>query len=400
VQRPGPGTPDGGERDPRLDGVRGIAILLVLLCHLTQFGGIAPDGPWPDRAWRALTLPLGFGVDLFFVLSGFLITGILLETRESPGYFRIFYARRFLRIFPLYYGALAAAFLVLPLVPELAVSLEPVRRDAFWYWTYLTNYRFAEVGWPRVPYLGHFWTLAVEEQFYLVWPAVVRFLPRRLLPWLCVTAIVLGTWGRVHSWNLDEPASATLATHLRLDGLAIGALLAWLAREPGGLSRWRRIAAWAGAAAAVVAIVLIARGGTDGPELAGRAFLQVFQALAFGAFLVLAMTAPRGAALPRVLSSGWLTRLGLYSYSLYVVHAPILVWLGRHDYNAKLLPAVLGSRLPAALVHAAVAGGACVLLAALSYHQFESRFLALKRHVRYAAPRRRESPREERARAV
>jgi peptidoglycan/LPS O-acetylase OafA/YrhL len=171
--------PDDRERDPRLDGVRGIAILLVLVYHLTLYGGMAPNGPFLDRLWRTWTLPLGLGVDLFFVLSGFLITGILLDTKDGPDYFRNFYARRFLRIFPLYYATLAATFLLIP----------AVRLDAVWYWTYLINYRFADVGWPRVAYLGHFWTLAVEEQFYLVWPALVFFVPRRVLPWLCVAAV-------------------------------------------------------------------------------------------------------------------------------------------------------------------------------------------------------------------
>ena len=382
-------TPED-ERDPRLDGVRGIAILLVLVCHLTQYGGIGPNGPWADRTWKALTLPMGFGVDLFFVLSGFLITGILLDTRDGPGYFKTFYARRVLRIFPLYYASLAVALLLLPVL----------RRDAFWYWTYTINYRFADISWPRVPYLGHFWSLAVEEQFYLVWPALVRFLPRRVLPWVCVAAVALGGWGRVHAFNAGEPPRANIVTHLHLDGLAIGSLLAWLARRPGGLPRWRGLAGPVAAIGAVACVVLIARGGGDGPELASRAFQQTALALTFGAGLLLAVTAEAGSRFRAALCAPWLTRVGLYSYSLYVIHAPILVWAGRHHMGAELLPRVFGSRLPGFFLIAAGYAALCLALSALSYHQFERRFLALKRYFRYARPVPPETVERARARAV
>jgi peptidoglycan/LPS O-acetylase OafA/YrhL len=369
-------TREDGVRDPRLDGIRGIAILLVLLCHLTQFGGLGTSAPFLDRAWRELTLPLGFGVDLFFVLSGFLITGILLDTRESAGYFRVFYARRILRIFPLYYATLLVLFLVLPTPP----------REPIWYWTYLTNHHFAEVGWPKIPYLGHFWSLAVEEQFYLLWPAVVFFLPRRALPWFCLCSIALSTSLRIHAFQEGEPIYARLATHLRLDGLAMGGMLACIARQPGGLRRWRGLVSGVGAAATVAVLVMLVRGGHTAPDIAGYALMQTATALMFGAGLALSVTTGPGAPLHRWLTARWLRRVGLYSYSLYVLHAPIIVWLGRHQWNARLFPEILGSRLPGLLLWSACVGAFCIALSALSYHQFERRFLALKRFVPYTKP--------------
>jgi peptidoglycan/LPS O-acetylase OafA/YrhL len=368
-------TPDERARDPRLDGVRGIAILLVLVCHLTQYGGMRPDGPFLDRVWRAWTMPLGFGVDLFFVLSGFLITGILLDTREGPDYFRNFYARRVLRIFPLYYASLAVAFLLIP----------SVRRDAVWYWTYLTNFRFAEVGWPKVPYLGHFWSLAVEEQFYLVWPALVFFLPRRALPWLCLGAVAYGIAGRYALLQAGAPLYANLATQLHLDGLAIGCLLACLARRPKGLAPWRPLAVVVAAGATVATIVLHWR-GYEAPTVGKRVLLQTIVSLGFGGCLLLAATASPSSRLRAALCAPWLTRVGLYSYSLYVIHAPILVWAGRHEVNVRLLPSVLGSQLPAQLLFSALTAALCLALSALSYHQLELRFLALKRYFRYRRP--------------
>jgi peptidoglycan/LPS O-acetylase OafA/YrhL len=383
-------TPDDRERDPRLDGVRGIAILLVLLCHLTQYGGLRPVGPFLDRVWWAWTMPLGFGVDLFFVLSGFLITGILLDTRDGPDYFRNFYARRILRIFPLYYASLVVAFLLIP----------AVRGDAIWYWTYLTNYRFADVGWPRVPYLGHFWSLAVEEQFYLVWPALVFFLPRRLLPWVCVAAVGYGIYGRTQLFDLGEPNYASLATHVRLDGLGVGCLIACLSRQRRGLDPWRIPAGIVGAVAAIAAFVLHARGGGDEPTVLARVYLGTFQALAFGAGVLFAATAAPGSWLRRALCAPWLTRVGLYSYSLYVIHAPILVWMHRHGFNTSALPRVLGSQLPAHLLFSALTAALCLALSALSYHQLESRFLALKKHFRYRKPAAKPPVEQVQARAV
>ena len=367
-------TPDDRERDPRLDGVRGIAILLVLVCHLTQYGGMAPNGPTLDRLWRAWTLPLGLGVDLFFVLSGFLITGILLDTRDGPGYFRNFYARRFLRIFPLYYATLAVTFLLIP----------AVRGDAVWYWTYLINYRFADVGWPRVPFLGHFWTLAVEEQFYLVWPALVFFVPRRILPWVCVAAAGTSIWGRLGTFHANLPAYANLATHLRLDALAIGGLIAWLARRPQGLTRLRPLAVVLFWVCSVAAIYLFAHENDPIPTMGERVFKTTVLAVGFGAFVLLAASAAPASRLRAALCTPWLTRIGLYSYSLYVIHHVILIGLSRHHWNLRRFDlSLFGSQLPAQLVFSVVVGGLCVALSALSYHQLESRFLALKRYFRY-----------------
>ena len=355
--------------------MRGIAILLVLVCHLTQYGGMRPDGPFLDRVWRAWTMPLGFGVDLFFVLSGFLITGILLDTREGPDYFRNFYARRVLRIFPLYYAALAVAFLLIP----------SVRRDALWYWTYLTNFRFAEVGWPKVPYLGHFWSLAVEEQFYLVWPALVFFLPRRVLPWLCLGAVAYGITRTLRpppgrGTPLRQPRHPASS---RRSGDRLPAGLPGATAE--GLAPWRPLAVAVAAVATVATIVLYWR-RYEAPTVGNRVLLQTIVALGFGGCLLLAATASPTSRLRAALCAPWLTRVGLYSYSLYVIHAPIIVWAGRHEVNVRMLPSVLGSQLPAQLLFSALTAALCLALSALSYHQLELRFLALKRYFRYRRP--------------
>ena len=163
-----------------LDGVRGIAILLVLLFHL--------ELPYPAGAPRLLFAPLLIGwsgVDLFFVLSGFLITGILIDTRDCRNYFSSFYMRRVLRIMPLYLLAVFAYFAVaLPIAHHFGYWSARNGSAQMWFWLHLSN-------WPAafgtvVPFIGHFWSLSVEEQFYFVWPLVVLFVrPSRLIHVCC-----------------------------------------------------------------------------------------------------------------------------------------------------------------------------------------------------------------------
>ena len=129
------------------------------------------------------------GVDLFFVLSGFLITSILYEAKQSDGYFKNFYMRRVLRIFPLYYGVLFVAFAVVPLFhPYQTGFYKTISHNQIFLWTYLQNY--VQLPWEGWAGFTHFWSLAVEEQFYLVWPAVVFLLNRRALMGVSIGMVV------------------------------------------------------------------------------------------------------------------------------------------------------------------------------------------------------------------
>ena len=213
---------------PALDGLRGIAILLVMLHHFTHFeqttGFDGPVGSLLAFCWT--------GVDLFFVLSGFLITGILLDTRGGERYFTNFYARRILRIFPLYYLVLFLAFVVLPKFPAVYPVLtgvppaEQVDVPQWPYWLYLTNVSVAERGWVH-GWLDVAWSLAIEEQFYVVWPLLVWLCPPRLVALLCAVILVAEPIARIYAREMDyQVIWIYVLTWYRLDGLAIGALLA------------------------------------------------------------------------------------------------------------------------------------------------------------------------------
>jgi peptidoglycan/LPS O-acetylase OafA/YrhL len=379
--RPAP-TMIGGHV-PALDGLRGVAVLLVLAFHLAHLDGAAG---LPARALLGATRFGWSGVDLFFVLSGFLITGILLDAKGAPGYFRSFYVRRALRIFPLYYAYLAVLFWAVPrLAPVGAVDVHPGSQA--WMWTYLSNVLFArEGGFHASPYAGHFWSLAVEEQFYLAWPLAVWLFPRR---WLAAVALALvgGAFALrlgIHRTTFNATAAYVL-TPARADALAVGALVAIGLRTPGAPERMRRAAPWAlAASAAAVAALWWARGSFFGGDPSVQVWGFGPLALGYAAVLVLALPAAGGPSrLGRALSAGWLRSAGRYSYGLYVLHYPIFLGLEALGVSSAVLASSLGSELLGILAFAAIGGGASIAGALLSWHLIEKRFLALKDRVPY-----------------
>ncbi len=357
-----------------LDGVRGLAILMVLAHNLNVLTG--PQTPAGQAVSRIDDLGW-VGVQLFFVLSGFLITGILLDTRESDNYYRAFLGRRVLRIFPLYYGTLAVAFVVLPLLGPH----HPPSDGQLWLWTYTSNWAApAGHGNPEFP---HFWSLAVEEQFYLVWPFVVRALsPRRLLA-LCVGLAAASFGVRLGMRLIDTgPEPVYMWTICRMDALAVGAAVATVLRMPywAELIKLRaREICWAAFIIAVAGFV-ITRGDPRTTRMSQTLGYSIL-ALAFAVLVFAAVMAEarRRGALYRGLTWRPLRMLGIYSYGMYVFHVPIHRALGlpilyRWVPEGEPVGAKLG--IAYLVVTSAVSFGAAVV----SYHLVERRFLALKRY--------------------
>jgi len=379
-ESPSQAAPSPGAHVPALDGLRGVAVLLVLVFHFAHIDG---DGGGVERVLLGFTRSGWAGVDLFFVLSGFLITGILLDARGSDGYFRAFYLRRVLRIFPLYYAYLAVLFFLLPAVlPTL-----DVRRDTQgWLWTYLGNVLFArEGGFHASPFTGHFWSLAVEEQFYLVWPLLVWWLPRRRLAAVCL-GLVAGAFAlrfAIHRTTFNATAAYVL-TPARMDALALGALVAVAAREPTWWPRVRRLAPWGlAAAAAAVGAVWARQGGLFGGDPVVQVWAFGPLAVGFAAVLVLALGGGAPSPLSRALSGPALRTAGKYSYGLYVLHYPIFLALDAAGITSAALAARLGGRLAGIAAFVAVAGAVTFAGAFLSWHGMEKRFLRWKDLVPY-----------------
>jgi peptidoglycan/LPS O-acetylase OafA/YrhL len=363
---------------PALDGVRGVAILLVLINH---FSPEHDYGNTLAKIFQPITNSMTVGVDLFFVLSGFLITGILLRARSSTRYFRNFYSRRALRIFPLYYFVLILLAIGLYTIPSWK-NLTTLRDAWPWYWFYGTNYLICRTEFTFLDHaqvsLGHFWSLAVEEHFYLFWPLMVWLLSDRALLRLCITLIVLAPVCRAYAVLSGEgPLVPYVATQCRMDCLALGALLAVLIQRRSAAQLFANFK-WVGIGCAVASIVCFALDGrVIGSIHMGKPVAIIsysFVAFAWAAFLLLSLQ-PAG-LFNRVLSQRWLRFFGVYSYGMYIYHRLILNTLTTWFSMRKL--AWHGLIWTAVIPHYALCLAATALMAFASYHLFEKHFLKLK----------------------
>lgn len=359
------------ERIPGLDAIRGMAILLVTVY---RFNGGAAAAEGVDNPLFRLAA-VGFrGVDLFFVLSGFLVTGILLASKRQPGYFQNFYARRALRIFPLYYGFLFLALIVAPIVSQRAGTIFAEARDhQAWLWLYGTNILQAKNGgWPFGCF-DHFWSLAVEEHFYLVWPLVIYFANYRAAIATCVTVIVLAPAARV-TWLMvgGNDVAPEVFTLFRADSLAMGALAAVLMKQPSSAA-WLVPVARQGVWLLVLALVML--------KLSGRRWLTlpdtVFAAL-FACLIVVAMTARIGSLPGRFWNARWLQFFGKYSYAMYVFQFPLIPLLAPL-LSVEILAVHLGNATLARIAYIVLMTTITTALAVVSWHLYEKHFLALKR---------------------
>jgi peptidoglycan/LPS O-acetylase OafA/YrhL len=336
---------------PELQGLRGIAVLAVVLYHShPRF-----EGTWFYRA----SLWGWAGVNLFFVLSGFLITSILLEARGKPRYFRNFYARRALRIWPVYLLVLAICYGRADWFVGMPVG--QAIRTAPW-WAYLL---FVQNLFPLnlPPALGQTWSLAIEEQYYFVWAPVVRILRR---PWMLACVLVLAMvasplFRMVHAGWITPTHTLT-----HLDGIATGSLLA-VGLYATGLSR----RAWIAIAVACMIAGFTAAGTVAG----GTAWLDTALSAGFGG-AVLASIASTGARNPvnAMLRRGPLAYLGKISYGMYMVHILVFVFFGWFDQRMDAY-GVAGNM---AVVSLRLAGS--IVAATVLWYGFESRILRFKRY--------------------
>jgi peptidoglycan/LPS O-acetylase OafA/YrhL len=363
---------------PALDGVRGLAILAVL-AHQLLLDGRANDRLlnllWvaPEAGWA--------GVQLFFVLSGFLITGILIDTRDARRRWSSFFVRRGLRIFPPYYLLLALLFVVLPALARLPPDVVSENRHQGWYWLYLANWSL--LGHARINLLGHCWSLSVEEQFYLLWPFVVFLVRERTLIRVCVVVIVTALVAR--TWMVFagmDPEWAYELTVSRMDALALGALLSILVRRHQfwtmALPRLRR---WTWLVGAMLLGIGLAAGGyarTNRVTLTlGQTVLAVGSALLV---LVAVRDHTRGGGRAGA-SLSWrpLRLFGKHSYAIYLFHHPLHLALQR-IFLAALVARMTRAQYLATQLTYFVAGSAVLLGLAMVFHVvFERPILSLKR---------------------
>ncbi|MDR3414446.1 MAG: acyltransferase [Formivibrio sp.] len=370
---------------PELDGIRGIAILLVLLSHV---GGTLRSPIY--NVFNTISGQGWIGVDLFFVLSGFLITRILLTTNNSTNYYKRFYIRRGLRIWPLYYLAVLLAFTALAVASHLSFyhSLTAAKSQfagdpvADWhnlpmYLLYLQNFWLGDVGGFSV--LAVTWTLCIEEQYYLVWPLCVRnfsihALLRFAVGFALISSLLRLSIHFIYPDNFDLFHWITYHfTPLHLDAILLGSALAicfYLKRQ--FLENMALLYTALGVGGAVSLICVCYMGNPYAESL-----IYFALSVTFAAIVALAL-------------QGWGRRLfrnpplryiGKISYSLYLLHPPIFNALSSHSVMAKLgfSHNIAATEFAFATLSFALSIG----VAAFSWHFFESRILALK--TRFAA---------------
>jgi peptidoglycan/LPS O-acetylase OafA/YrhL len=362
---------------PLLDGVRGLAVLLLLAHQFVLDVLPAKGAPAAARLLEDALEPGWVGVQLFFVLSGFLITGVLLDSKGRPNYLRSFYARRVLRIFPLYYLLLVTLAFVLPHLGPVPPLLRADAGAMPLAWIYLSNWT-VKVPAP----IGHCWSLAVEEQFYLLWPFVVAASssPRLLRICFGLAVLALGVRIAVLASGLS-PEIAYQNTFARIDALALGAAGALLVRQPAMLRRFAPGLRFALVAAALSLVGCAAFGlGRTGAvtQIAGYSLL----AIVFALIIVVGVLeqAAAGGRLSATLSSRPLRLFGKYSYGIYILQLPVHIFVSKTLLARWLAYRDGGPYVFIQLVYSAGMTALLLGLAMLSYHLYEKHFLRLKRH--------------------
>lgn len=378
-------SPNFRTRIPELDGLRGLAILFVLIFHFGCDANSAADHRWLFHLIDVGSL-FWSGVDLFFVLSGFLIGGILLDVRNSPNYFRTFYTRRAFRIIPIYALVVGAFYL-------LMASGFPARTGSDWlfgrtvpwyaYLTFTQNIGFA-TGTPSLAlWLSATWSLAVEEQFYLILPAVIWLASDRLLPYLLGGAILSAPLLRL-LLNLNyahgKVASLTLMP-CRADALLLGVAVAMLVRrrslwESLKTQRVRLVSGWIVLLAGLPLFILF--GAANPLESFWMSTVGLSWIALFYAGLLLLALIYSDSWYGRILRISWLMGLGTISYSVYLFHWPVLgltFMLLRHKRPWAETSGERGLLLLALAV--------TIVTASLSWTFFEKRLLKLGHDAKY-----------------
>lgn len=352
-----------------LDGIRGLAAILIVYIHL--FHSWVPNSPAPLFWARNFSALSWTGVHLFFILSGFLIGGILIRQRGSSSYFKVFYLRRALRIFPLYFLLVATVFVVLPFLntPDTSPSAIPT-------WSYLVfmqNFYMAATGQWGLTGLGVTWSVAVEEQFYVFAPLLIAFIPLRFLPICLLAALGLAPALRQLS---PFPADEYILFGA-IDSLALGTLFAWVYHYHLKWfmnSRARIIAALA----SVVGVITLCL-GVFGYHFSP--FKETFIAAAWGGFFWLVLSY-LGTAITAPLRTSLLVWMGGRSYAIYLFHSffySIVLYLLTGSFSNRV-------NLTTGLFSALSAFGLTLLFAWASYRWIEGPLIKLGQRLIYSPP--------------
>jgi peptidoglycan/LPS O-acetylase OafA/YrhL len=357
-------TPAKRPHFPALDGLRGVACLLVVFYH----------------NFPALHGYLFFGwlaMDIFFVLSGFLITDILINTIGSENFLKNFYARRLLRVFPLYFTSMILFLLVLPFVINFPFPIDYFLSNQIYYWTFLQNWLLILHPHPSQSYLNHLWSMAVEEQFYLLWPFIFIAI-RKPKPLLALLAVLLIVFNVVRFWlwinHIEGFNYFSFFSFTRIDGICIGCMVALLQKlNTNFIGKNTAIIVLAFAAINFIFYLVNLRYGNTFPYiLVGYSTFS----MVFG-LLVYDLINQRTKFFELILSVSFLRFFGMISYGTYIFHWPLYLlispWLT--NWAVVHLP-----QFPPSLFASIIATLLAFCIGYTSYRFFELRFLRLKKY--------------------
>ena len=344
-----------------IDGLRGIAIVLTIILHYITRGGHVPVYYLPTPLFNLFD-SFWFGVDIFFVLSGFLIGGIILDNKSTGNFFKVFYLRRALRILPVALFTILFAYLVMPAIGVSFPHENQVPAPA--YFLFINNYWTAS-GVRTYPPLGPMWSLAIEEQFYLVAPLIMLMMGRYYLITALSFILLASPWIRLSSNWL----SVWDFTLYRLDGLSAGILVAMMLRN-------QQFIAYAKAnrqnmrafVLLIVASMLLFHMSSEFTLSQRVAFGVSLNSLA-AAGIILYLSTSADSRMSAFLSHSWLVKLGHWSFFLYLMHMPILICVRATKMPSPLIPTV--------------SMAICLMCAWLSWRYFESPLIGLGRQKNY-----------------
>jgi peptidoglycan/LPS O-acetylase OafA/YrhL len=348
---------------PALDGLRGLAICMIILHHNFDF--------------LAFTRPAWISLDLFFVLSGFLITGILLRKRSSHRFLRDFYARRVLRIFPIYYLSIVLLLFVLPKLIDYGFSMNYFLSNQYWFWLEIQNWLFILKPDGNNNFLNHYWSLGLEEQFYLVSPWIIllikpvqKIISFLLFLLLTVFVIRLAVW----SFHFKNISYINLYAFTRIDGLCIGSLLAIFQYQ--GSFELKRVNRLLGILFLTLIFIVLPFIKLIYHTRLPLTACCLFPAIALFWVLIVWLSIKRGTVAYRIFSNRILIFFGRISYGLYIFHWPV-----NRLFRAITDSGVAHWSKPMTNFYVAIAStGVAIVIAVVSYYTYEKYFLGLKRY--------------------
>jgi peptidoglycan/LPS O-acetylase OafA/YrhL len=357
-------TPPNRSYYPALDGLRGVASLLVVIYHNFDFIKNYFFFGW-------------LGLDIFFVLSGFLITDILLNTVGKKNYLRNFYVRRVLRVFPLYYLGLVFFLIILPRIPNIPIRIDYFVDNQVWLWTYLENWLYIFKP-SNQDALNHLWSLAVEEQFYLIWPLIILLLRKPKYILIFISLVLLFTVGlRYWVWvnQFEKLAYYNLYTFTRIDGICIGVMVACLQKiNLKFLGKNTALIVFIFAGLNFLFYFFNKKYNFSFPYLAIVGYTTF--AMIFG-LLIYDIVNGGTKFITTIFNIAPLKLIGRISYGCYIIHWPLYLLIGPSlaRWSTKNLPFISSH-----FFASATATILAYIIGYLSYRYFEMRFLVLKKH--------------------